>query len=92
MFAIKTCRISDEITVGHLQREISRSTKYLIDRRAKVTAKLSTTKYRKSPLFQGSLEIPCIVTISLPARHQRPHANSAVSEHSGRIVNQKKKL
>ena len=67
MFAIKTCRIEDEITVGHLPREISRPTKYLIERGAKVTVKLSSTHYRKSPLFQGGLEIPCAVTVSLPA-------------------------
>ena len=67
MFSIKTCRTSDRAIVGHLPREISRPTKYLIDRGAKVTAKLSSTNYRKSPLFQGGLEIPCIVTVSLPA-------------------------
>jgi hypothetical protein len=30
-----------------------------------VTAKLIGTEFRRSPLFQGGLEIPCIVTVSL---------------------------
>ena len=29
-------------------------------------AKLTATHYRKSPLFQGGLEIPCEVTVSMP--------------------------
>ena len=32
MFAIRACRKDCEKTVGHLLREISRATKYLIDR------------------------------------------------------------
>ena len=67
MFAIKTCQRESGETVGHLPREISRPTKFLIDRGAKVTATLTSTKYRKSPLFQGGLEIACIVNVSLPA-------------------------
>ena len=43
MLAIKTCRMRDRPTVGHLRREIFRPAKYLIDRGAKVTAKLPTT-------------------------------------------------
>ena len=66
MFAIKTCHIGDRTTVRHLPREISWPTKYRIDRGAKVTAKLSSTDYTKSPLFQGSLEIQCVATITLP--------------------------
>ena len=53
MFAIKTCRMGDRTTVGHLLREISRPTKHFFHRRAKVTAKLLSTNYRKSQLFQG---------------------------------------
>ena len=67
MFALKTCRLGDRITVAHLPRKISRSTKYLIDRGAKVTGKLSSTNYREFPLLQGGLETPCVVTITLPA-------------------------
>ena len=67
MFALKTCRLGDRITVAHLPRKISRSTKYLIARGAKVTGKLSSTNYREFPLLQGGLETPCVVTITLPA-------------------------
>ena len=67
MFAIRACRKDCEKTVGHLPREISSPTKYLIDRVAKITAKLSSIHYRRSPLFQGGLEIPCKVTVTIPA-------------------------
>ena len=66
MFAIRTCRKDCEKTVGNLPREISRPTKYLIDRGAKITAKLSSIHYRRSPLFPG-LEIACEVTVTIPA-------------------------
>ena len=66
IFAIKTCCTEDTLTVRHLPREISCPTKYLLDRGAKIVAKLIATHYRKSPLFQGGLEIPCEVTVSMP--------------------------
>ena len=37
----------------------------MIDRGAAVTAKVSSTNIR-TPLFQGGLEIPCIVTVLFP--------------------------
>ena len=49
MFAIQTCRKDCEKRVGHLPREISRPTKYLKDRGAKITARLSSIHYRRSP-------------------------------------------
>ena len=45
MFAIKTCKSNGQ-TVGHLPREISRVTKFLLDRGAMVQATLTTTDYR----------------------------------------------
>ena len=66
MFAIKTLHADGRTTVGHLPREISRPTKFLLDRGAKVEAELSATHYRRSPLFQGGLEIPCLVRITMP--------------------------
>ena len=66
IFAIKTCPTEDSLTVGRLPREISCPTKYLLDRGATIVAKLTATHYRKSPLFQGGLEIPCEVTVSMP--------------------------
>ena len=64
-FAIKTEK--DGRIVGHLPREISRPTKFLIDRGAKVIARITSNHYRKSPLFQGGLEVKCLVTVILPA-------------------------
>lgn len=66
IFAIKTLHADGRTTVGHLPREISRPTKFLLDRGAKVEAELSATHYRRSPLFQGGLEIPCLVRITMP--------------------------
>ena len=65
VFSIKTCQGSGK-TVGHLPREISRATKFLLDRGATFNAKLSSEHYRKSPLFQGGLEIACIITVMMP--------------------------
>ena len=43
--------------------EISRITKFLLDRRARIEATLRSTHYRQSPLVQGGLEIPCTVNV-----------------------------
>lgn len=64
MFCIKVCK--NGTIVGHLPREVSRPTKFILDRGAIVKAQLTGSHYRKSPLFQGGLEIPCIVTVTLP--------------------------
>ena len=64
LLAIKTCledEHGEEQIVGHLPLELSRFTKYLLDRGASGIAILSTTHYRRSVLVQGGLEIPCIV-------------------------------
>ena len=66
MFAIKTCCLEGGQIVGHFPREVSRPTKFLLDRTAKVTAQLTGTHYRRLPLFQGGLEIPCLVTVTIP--------------------------
>ena len=66
MFVIKTCRAKGSLTVGHFPREIFCPTKYLLDRGATIVAKLNATHYRKSPLFQGGLEIRCEVIVSMP--------------------------
>ena len=65
-FSIKTCTQNDNKTVGHLPREISRPTKFLIDRGARVTAEIISSHYRKSPLLQGGLEVRCKVSVSMP--------------------------
>ena len=53
--------------VGHLPMEISRATKFLLDRGTTVTATLTSTYYRIAPLVQGGLEIPCKVEIRMPS-------------------------
>ena len=46
--------------------EISRVTKFLLDRGANASAKLTSMHYRRSPLVQGRIEISCVVTVSMP--------------------------
>jgi hypothetical protein len=65
-FAIKVVR-EDDKTVGHLPRELSRVTKYFLDRGASMYVKLSSHHYRRSPLVQGGIEIPCIVYFKMPS-------------------------
>ena len=66
-FAIKTCSQESQQSVGHLPREISKLTKFILDRGAEVEAKLTSNHYRSSPIIQGGLEIPCKVSIKMPA-------------------------
>ena len=56
VFAIKTCKL-DGTVVGHLPREISRATKFLLDRGAQISATLTSRDYRRSLLVQGGLEM-----------------------------------
>ena len=65
-FAIKVCEKDKNEIVGDLPMEISRITKFLLDRGANVSAKLTSTHYRRSPLVQGVIKIPCVVTVSMP--------------------------
>ena len=45
--------------------EISRITKFIIDRGAQVTIKIRGRHYRRSPLIQGGLEVPCEIKITM---------------------------
>ena len=65
-FAIKVCEKGKNEIVGHLPMKISRVTKFLLDRGANVSAKFTSTHYRRSPLVQGGIEIPCVVTVFIP--------------------------
>ena len=65
-FAIKTCRLDSGRIVGHLPMELSRISKFIIDRGAKIEVKLRETHYRRSPLVEGGLEIPCDLVIRMP--------------------------
>ena len=66
LFSIKVTNRHGVLS-GHSPREISRPTKYLLDQGASVTATLTDVKYRRSPLFQGGLEIPCKVKVEMPS-------------------------
>ena len=59
IFAIKTCSNQDPRGVGHLPQEISHITQYLLERGTEIEAQLISTQYRRSPITQGGLEIPC---------------------------------
>ena len=52
--------------MGHLPREISRPTKFWLDRGAEIVAEMESSHYRRSPLIQGGLEIRCKVSVTLP--------------------------
>jgi hypothetical protein len=62
-FAIK-CTDTDNRVIDHLPMEISRITKFLIARGAVVQATVTNMRYRASPLVQGGLEVPCLVTVT----------------------------
>ena len=62
VFAIKP----DGKVVGHLPREISRATKFLLDRNAQISVILTSADCRRSLLVQVGLEIACKVIVKLP--------------------------
>ena len=65
-FAIKTCQLDSGKIVGHLPMELSRISKFILDRGAKIEVKLRETHYRRSPVVRGGLEIPCDLVIRMP--------------------------
>ena len=65
-FAIKVCKVANENAVGHLPREISRVTKFFMDRRVIVSTQLTSEHYRRLPIVQGGMEITCKVTVKIP--------------------------
>ena len=58
--------VGNENVVGHLPREISRVTKFFMDRGAIVSAQLTGEHYRRFPIVQGGMEIACKVTVKIP--------------------------
>ena len=62
-FAIKAVDERGE-TVGHLPKEISRVTKYFLDRVISMQRKLTSRHFRHSPLVQAGLEIKFEVVYS----------------------------
>ena len=65
MFAIQFCQFETNNRAGHLLVEISRITKFLLDRRAVFQVKLTSNHYRRSPIVKGGLEMFCVVTIKI---------------------------
>ena len=63
---MKVCEKDKNEIAGHVPMEISRVTKFLLDSGANVSAKLMSMHYRRSPLVQGGIEIPWVVTMSMP--------------------------
>ena len=68
-FAIKMVMMEKnrEKIVGHLPREISRPTKFLLVKGAVIHAEISSVKYRHSLLVQGVLELSCKVFVPMPS-------------------------
>ena len=64
-FAIKTYHVSDRKIVGHLPTDIFFPLKFFLERGTDVGAQLSSSYYRKSPLYHSGLEIPYFVRITL---------------------------
>ena len=61
-FAIKTTKENhNNQIVGHLPIKVSRVIKYLIDRGAEITAQLTSTNYRRSPLIKGGSSVVFLV-------------------------------
>ena len=56
--------------VGHLPREVSRLTFFLILHGARVSCQVVDARYRRSPLIQGGLEIPIETIVEMDACEQ----------------------
>ena len=69
-FAIKVCNDDGKIVV-HLPIEISRIRKFLLDRGFTLTVHLTSTYYRRSPLMESELKIPCKIAIAIDIRTKR---------------------
>ena len=65
IFSMKVYKAGTDETVAHLPIEISRITKFIMDRVASVTLKITGRDYRRSPLVQGGLEVPYEVTVTM---------------------------
>ena len=76
-------RIADSI-VGHLLRDTSRFTRFLISRGGTVKVIVVDSKYQRSPLMQGGLEIPVTVHIELDPTPR----NVSVLERYKKLVNE----
>ena len=67
VFSIKVCKSNNaQSVVGHLPMEISRITKFILQRGARLQATVTRKHYRRSFLIQRGLEVPCLVTVKMP--------------------------
>ena len=63
-----------ESTVGHLPKEISPVTRFIMLYGTVVTVKVLDTHHRRSPLVQGGLEIPIQVVVKMECNSQNKDA------------------
>ena len=76
-------RLSDSV-VEHLPREMSRYTRFLISRGGNLKVTVVDSKYRRSPLIQGGLEILATVCIEIHYTSK----NVSVLERYKKLVNE----
>ena len=62
VFSIKVCKSNNVQSVV----EIARITKFILQRGARVQATVTGKHYWRSPLIQGGIEVPCLVTVTMP--------------------------
>ena len=65
IFSMKVWKPDSDEIAGQLPMEISRITKFIVNRGAKCTQKIRGMHWKRSPLAQGGLEVPCEVTITM---------------------------
>lgn len=76
-FLSRSRRIGGRPTHGHLPREITRFTRFLVSRKGIAKVTVVHYKYRRSPLIQCGLQIPATVGIELESNAK----NELVLEH-----------
>jgi len=57
--------------VGHVPREISRAVTFFLQRGGRLIAKVSDSKYRRSPIAKGGLEIPLLASFIITEEKKR---------------------
>ena len=79
--------------IGHLPREISRFTRFLISGGADVFVTVRDSHHRRSPLVQGGLEIPVKLTVRMEAASENDQAverfKELVQRHYKELTNDK---
>lgn len=54
-----------ESVVGHIPREVSRITHFIVVHGGRVSCRVADVHHRRSPLVQGGLEIPAEITVEM---------------------------